>query len=343
MGPGGRYVVERLLGEGASGRVLLCQEAGSGSSVAVKVTKPTRRQWQFGEVEAETLRELERFDAARSRRYCAHLLGTFVYAEESLCLAFEPLAISLRDLVQKAGKPHSLLLSDLRTITEQLLAGLAFMHEVGIAHTDLKCTNVMLRSASAELVRHPRVRGCLAARPGQPCEAVLIDFGNAIRPKDRLTRKGRTGARHVRAPEVVLDVPWDASIDLWSLGTLLSSLYTGRRLFRVHEDVEHLAAMEHICQERIPAALVREVAPRIAARDVAFEARTGRVLWPGRRGDQEAAERVEEMPTLQESVLPQHGRFLELLRGLLKLHPGSRLTAVAALKTAFFSEERVAE
>jgi len=347
LGPERRYIVETLLGDGATGRVLGCRDVESQRFVAVKVARPISRQRRHAEAEAEVLRRLERHDAEKCRRLCVRLLGTFEQAQAHLCLVFEPLALSLRGLLTAPGSQSGgLLLSDIRDITRQLLEGLGFMHSAGLAHTDLKCTNVMLRSGDFDLVPHPREPGDgLVARPRRrPCEAVLIDFGMAMTPTAATSSSGRAevvraGARHVRAPEVVLGLRWEVAIDLWSLGTLLYSLYTGDRLFRVHEDMEHLASMERICEARIPAELAREVAPRIAAKGVAFDASTGRLAWPGPAASREATERVESLPTLRESILPEHKAFFALIKGLLELRPGSRLTAAGALQEAFFRKD----
>lgn len=339
--------MEKLLGDGASGRVLGCRRIVSGDFVAVKVFKATRRQTRFAVVEAETLRELERCDVEKCRRFCIRLLDTFVHAGENECLVFEPLALSLRELAAKAGRSPSLLLADIRTIGAQLLAGLGFMHSAGFAHTDIKCTNIMLRNCGFELVPHPRAPGKNTARPHQPCEAVLIDFGCALRPGVQSQTgelgKCRPGARHVRAPEIVLGLAWKASVDLWSLGTLLISLYTGERLFRVHEDVEHLAAMQRICGAPIPHEMAREVAPRIAERGVAFDSATGRVIWPERPGDAEAKQRIKETPTLKACILPRHGEFLAFMQDLLALDPRARGSADWLLRRSFFKKAEISE
>lgn len=336
--------MEALLGEGASGRVLRCRDRASHAAVAVKVAKATSRQWRHAEAEAETLRELERQDKAKCRRLLVRLLGTFIHGDQYFCLAFEPLALSLRELMHADGAARDgMLLGDIRCITKQLLEALNFMHSAGFAHMDIKCTNVMLRDGRFDLVPHPRVPGGLAARPLQPCEAVLIDFGGASKPGGSKQDKCRAGARHVRAPEVVLGLEWDFAIDLWSLGCLLWSLYTGTRLFRVHEDVEHLAVMERICGARIPDEMGRQVAPRIAAKGVAFDTVTGQVLWPGREGDAEAAERIAQLQPLRDSIPQRHNSFLALMTGLLELQPGQRLSVERALRTPFIEEVAVVE
>ena len=72
-------------------------------------------------------------------------------------------------------------------------------------------------------------------------EIVFFSSGGSLPgQKSRL----RVGARHIRAPEVILGLDWGCQADLWSLGCLLATLYTGERLFPVHDEMEHLAAIE---------------------------------------------------------------------------------------------------
>eukprot|EP00466_Bigelowiella_natans_P016799 jgi/Bigna1/76903/fgenesh1_pg.44_\ len=67
-----------------------------------------------------------------------------------------------------------------------------------------------------------------------------------------------TPSRQYRAPEVILNVGWSFPADIWSVGCILAELRTGRLLFDTHEtipppqDLEHLALMEKILDEKMP-------------------------------------------------------------------------------------------
>merc|ERR1711865_27221 len=67
----------------------------------------------------------------------------------------------------------------------------------------------------------------------------------------------RIGTRQYRAPEVVLGLPWDEKSDVWSLGCILITLYTGVRPFPIHEDVEHLVLMERLLASELPRAMLK--------------------------------------------------------------------------------------
>jgi len=331
--------VQRLLGDGATGRVLGCLDSSSQAFVAVKVAKDSRHQMKQALAEVEVLRKLQSFDEALCRHHCADFLDTFLHAERHACLVFEPLAVNLSTIIRDAGR-RGLLLRDIREITSQLLGCLSFMHAAGVVHTDLKCTNLMLRDSGYDQVPHPRCSGAWAPKLHKPHKVVLIDFGCAMDPDKQ--GHGRVGARHIRAPEVVLGLRWAASADLWSLGCTLATLYTGERLFPVHADMEHLAAMERIADAHIPSWMALQVADRIKAKGVAFD-NSGRLEWPGHAASRRAVEKVDQMLTLREQVLPRHGNFLALLQGLLEIQPKARLTAEAAMRTAFVTAEQLFE
>ena len=62
------------------------------------------------------------------------------------------------------------------------------------------------------------------------CEVKLIDFGSSCYITDHLSTYIQS--RSYRAPEVILGVPYDYKIDVWSYGAVLAELLTGYVLFQ---------------------------------------------------------------------------------------------------------------
>ena len=57
------------------------------------------------------------------------------------------------------------------------------------------------------------------------CEIKLIDFGSSCFLTDTLTTYIQS--RSYRAPEVVVGLPYDGRIDVWSLGCVIAEMFTG--------------------------------------------------------------------------------------------------------------------
>jgi len=340
VGPGGQYEVLELLGDGGFGRVLSCRCHRTQTIVAVKVSRDQRKAWRQHEKEAAVLEQLRSIDSALCQRFFNCLLDKFTHDETHICLVFRPLAVSLQNLLREPAQ-KGLLMNDIKAIARQLVEGLVFLHSAGLAHTDLKCGNVMLRDGAFDAVAHPRrLPPQQVPQFRQPCEAVVIDFGGAISPANR--GKGRPGARQIRAPEVVLSLDWDESADLWALGCVLAAIYRGFRLFHVHADMEQLAVMEQVLEERLPPEMAQRTSERILAKSVTFN-REWRLLWPSATCSQEEMERVRGLATLRSQIPTKHDDFHLLLSGLFKMNPRERLTAVEARTAAFIRNDAVTE
>lgn len=61
------------------------------------------------------------------------------------------------------------------------------------------------------------------------CEVKVIDFGSSCFVTDALS--SYIQSRSYRAPEVILGLPFGPKIDVWSVGTILAELASGKVLF----------------------------------------------------------------------------------------------------------------
>nr|GFC40421.1 dual specificity tyrosine-phosphorylation-regulated kinase 3 [Tanacetum cinerariifolium] len=92
------------------------------------------------------------------------------------------------------------------SITIQCLEAIQFLHGLGLIHCDLKPENILVKSYSR-------------------CEVKVIDLGSSCFETDHLC--SYVQSRSYRAPEVILGLPYDKKIDIWSLGCILAELCTG--------------------------------------------------------------------------------------------------------------------
>lgn len=100
-----------------------------------------------------------------------------------------------------------------QVIARQCLEALEYLHHMGIIHCDLKPENVLIKSY-------------------RRCEIKIIDLGSSCFRNDNLCLYVQS--RSYRAPEVILGLPYDEKIDLWSLGCILAELCSGEVCLSLH-------------------------------------------------------------------------------------------------------------
>ena len=107
----------------------------------------------------------------------------------------------------------------------QVLHSLRYLQKHAIVHCDLKPENILLCTPGRSAVK-------------------VIDFGSSCYTTDHLS--SYVQSRSYRAPEVVLGVPYNAKIDVWSLGCVLAEL-SARRVLFVHDSVGKRASHRAAC------------------------------------------------------------------------------------------------
>lgn len=202
----GPYVIERILGQGAQGAVLLGRHEELGRLTAIKVL--LREAAEDPEMLARFRREAD----AASRLSHPSLTKIFELdrAGDLIYMAMEYIdGETLRDLLVRETR---LPLARVLALGRELLEGLAVCHAAGVVHRDLKPVNLMVDRAG-------RLR--------------ILDFGLASR-EDRtvITRTGAlVGTPRYLPPEMLLGDRVDARADLWQVGLILVECLTGKPAF----------------------------------------------------------------------------------------------------------------
>ncbi|KAB8256812.1 kinase-like domain-containing protein [Aspergillus pseudonomiae] len=261
-----RYQVVGKLGYGGYSTVWLCRDLQQHGYVTLKVCERDS---------AEGIREMEVYNHLNSlnaRHDGATLIRTALdnFQISSLegnyqCFIHIPLGISLYDFRnQLAAKvlPEKILKL---TLLHVLLA-LDFLHtEAGIIHTDIQEKNIMLgiedKSILADFEEgeksNPSPRKIVGGRityssrklrrTKQHGRPILCDFGQARFGSS--TYFGDIQPYIYRAPEVILQMPWDHKVDIWNLGVVTWDLFQKGHLFygrdtdKQNSDGHHLAEL----------------------------------------------------------------------------------------------------
>ncbi|HLK91446.1 MAG TPA: protein kinase [Polyangia bacterium] len=208
-----RYRLVREAGRGATATVYLARDEALGLEVALKILHP-----QLGA--APQSAALARFLAgARLLAGLRHPGVVAVYDVDAgaRALAMEWVAGgTLR--ARLAAHPEGLPAEEVAATARDLLATLAFLHERGIVHGDLKPSNLLLRA---------------------PGEVVLADFGAAALAEAaaEAARQGEAGGTPLYlAPEQFRGAAASSATDLYAAGAVLWEAATGRPL-RNHADL----------------------------------------------------------------------------------------------------------
>ncbi|MBW3592211.1 MAG: protein kinase [Actinobacteria bacterium] len=234
----GRYELEELLGVGGMSSVYRARDRVLERTVALKIL---HEQFSHDPAYVERFRREARAIAKLSHPNIVTVIDRGEF-EGRQFIVFE--YVGGETLKQLATREAPLPPERALALVHQVARGLAFAHEHGIVHRDVKPHNVLVDGDGA---------------------AKVTDFGIARSlggPDDGLTQTGTVlGTGAYISPEQAVGRPADERSDQYSLGALLYELLTGRIPYEGESIVA--VATRHV---RDPVPDVREVRPEISAR-----------------------------------------------------------------------------
>ena len=223
---GGKYRIERVLGQGGFGITYLARNTVFDIDVAIKeffmkdendrdgssVTMPntTKQELFHGQME-KFKKEAKRMFAIKNE----HIVGVQDLFEEN-CTAYYVMDFvdgeNLAERLKRTGKPMSE--QEVRDILPQILDALKSIHDAGIWHLDLKPTNIMLtKEGKVKLIDFGASKQ-LNALKGGATTSTAISYTNGYAPREQMEQNyDKFG-------------PWT---DIYALGATLYALLTNRR------------------------------------------------------------------------------------------------------------------
>ncbi|XP_038723712.1 serine/threonine-protein kinase ppk15 isoform X2 [Tripterygium wilfordii] len=208
---GGRYYVTEYLGSAAFSKVVQAHDLHTGMDVCLKIIKNDKDFFDQSLDEIKLLKLVNKHDPADERHILR--LYDYFYYQEHLIIVCELLRANLYEFQkfnQESGGEAYFSTRRLQVITRQCLEALQYLHDLGVIHCDLKPENILMKSY-------------------RRCQIKVIDLGSSCFESDNLCLYVQS--RSYRAPEVILGLPYDQKIDLWSLGCILAELCSGEVLF----------------------------------------------------------------------------------------------------------------
>lgn len=236
LGRLGSYEIESFLGQGGFGVVFKAHDAELNRPVAIKVLSPHLAS--SGVARRRFARE------AQAAAAVVHPNVVPIHAVQSevefpyLVMSYVP-GSSLHTFVQQHGPMDA---KPIVRIAAQVSAGLAAAHRQGLVHRDIKPANILLEN---ELSR-----------------ALITDFGLARAADDAAVSQTGwlAGTPHYMSPEQARGADLDGRSDLFSLGSVMYFMATGREPFR---DRQPLLILQKICSTQpLPAHRINTDVPR---------------------------------------------------------------------------------
>ncbi|KAJ3018540.1 U4/U6 small nuclear ribonucleoprotein prp4 [Thoreauomyces humboldtii] len=204
-----RYHVYSVLGKGVFSSVVKAQDTQNGDAdVAIKLIRNNDTMYRAGIKELSILKKLMAADPD-NKKHVIRLLRHFEH-KNHLCLVFESLSMNLREVLKKFGKDIGLNIKAVRVYAQQLFLSLSLLKKCNILHADIKPDNILVTDSKSTLK--------------------LCDLGSASDAGENDITPYLV-SRFYRAPEIILGMPYEFGLDVWSVACTLYELYTGKILF----------------------------------------------------------------------------------------------------------------
>jgi serine/threonine protein kinase len=229
-----QYEIIEVVGHGGMGAVLRAFDTKLSRVVAVKVMSPTLA------ANPTAVRRFLREAMTAAQIHHDHVVTIHAVDESHQPPYLVMQFVEGQTLQQKIDREGELDVKTILRIGSQAAAGLAAAHKLGLIHRDVKPANILLENG-VERVK-------------------ITDFGLARSADDlQITQTGLiAGTPQYMSPEQARGEPIDVRSDLFSLGSVLYTMCTGRPAFRADNPV---AVLRRVCDDA-PRPM-REVNPEI--------------------------------------------------------------------------------
>uniref|UniRef100_A0A3P9B3J8 Protein kinase domain-containing protein n=1 Tax=Maylandia zebra TaxID=106582 RepID=A0A3P9B3J8_9CICH len=197
-----------------------------------------------------------------------------------------------------------------------LANALFHLGSVGIVHADLKPGNIMVVNRSESQVR-----------------VKLIDFGLAC-PASAVIPGDRVGKIGYCAPEVMLGIPYNKAIDMWSLGLVAVELATGVPLYPGEDDYDVLKFIIET-QGQLPDHLLESglYTDKQFQYETDYRSKETRYIKLKRLDD------LEQLLKVRRGLENGQTLFVRLIKEMLALDANQRITPSEVLKHPFLDPD----
>ncbi|QPC60129.1 hypothetical protein HYE67_002360 [Fusarium culmorum] len=325
----GRYQIQAALGRGMFSGVARAVDITTKQIVAIKMMRNNDALRKGGYTEIAILEKLNEADP-EGRKHIIKFEHSFDY-KGHLCMVFENLSMNLREVLKKFGNNVGINLGATRAYAYQIFVALAHMRKCSIIHADLKPDNILVNESRNVLK--------------------ICDLGTAIDKTDAATAHMDVTpylvSRFYRAPEIILGIPYDYAVDMWSIGCTLYEMYTGKILFAGDSNNQMLKAIMEIRGRFTPKLFKRgQLAPIhfddkgqfvSVERDKVLDKTTIKTLAVVKPTRDLRTRLMAASAGMNDTETKDLNHFIDLLEHCLALNPDKRITPADALRHPFFA------
>ncbi len=239
---GSAYVLERELGGGGMSRVFLAEEKALGRKVVVKVLP----RELAGDVSVDRFRREIQVAARLQQAQIVPVLS----AGELNGVPYYTMPFVEGESLRARLKGGPLPIHDVVNILRDITRALAYAHERGIVHRDIKPDNVLLSGGTAVVTDFGIAKALSAAKdaPSSTADSSLTQLGTSVGTPTYISPEQAAGD-----PDV------DQRADIYSFGCLAYELLTGQPPFPGLSPQKTLVA--HLTEKPAPVATKRSDAP----------------------------------------------------------------------------------
>ncbi|KAJ7771407.1 Pkinase-domain-containing protein [Mycena maculata] len=288
------YAIVSQVGEGTFGKVYKAQNTVTKLHVALKRIRMESEKEGFP---VTAMREIKLLQSLRHENVVR--LYEMMVSNGSVYMVFEYMDHDLTGILSQT----QFIFTDahLKSLSHQMLAGLAYLHHKGVIHRDIKGSNILINN-----------RG----------ELKLADFGLArfYQKRRRTDYTNRVITLWYRPPELLFGATiYGPEVDMWSAGCIMLELFTKKPVFQGNDEIHQLDT------------IYRVIGTPTADRwgDVA------NLPW------YELVKPREETPNHFREMFRKwmSPAALDLAERLLCYDPTARATAVQAMEAPYFTQE----
>ena len=207
----GKYILERTLGSGATGKVKLARNSKTGEKVGIKIIK---KELFYDKPSLKVI--IQREISVMKLMFHPHVIKIYDVLEDPGFLFLIIEYASNGELFSFLVQRKKINNREALCFFQQIISGLEYCHTHKICHRDLKLENILLDSNY---------------------NIKIADFGMASLSFPNKMLKTFCGSPHYASPEIIANEPYNGALsDIWSCGIILYAIVIGKLPFDEESD-----------------------------------------------------------------------------------------------------------